>query len=160
VSITVVSNATPIISFCSVKYEFVLKELFQRIIIPEAVEQELRNSDKPGADFMKLDWVQVVSPENQELVLLLRKDIDQGEAATIALAKQINADAVLIDEYAGYQIAKFLSLPVTRTLSVLKTAKNKKIINRVRRPAVEEMIQKGRWYSKEVIEKFLYDVGE
>ena len=158
-NMVVVSNATPIISFCSVKHEFVLKELFHRIIIPEAVEQELRISDKPGSHFMKLDWVQVVSPENHESVLVLRKDIDPGEAETIVLAKQMKADAVLIDEHAGYQIAKFLSLPVTRTLSVLKTAKNKKIINRVR-PVVEEMVQKGRWYSKDVIEKFLYDIGE
>lgn len=158
-SVIVVSNATPIISFCTVKHEFVLKELFGQIIIPKAVEQELKISDRPGADFTKLDWVQVVSPENQEAVLVLRKDIDQGEAETIVLAKQMKADAVIIDEYAGYQIARFLSLPVIRTLSVLKTAKNKKIIGNVR-PVVEEMIRKGRWYSKDVIEKFLYDAGE
>jgi len=50
-------------------------------------------------------------------------------------------------------------LPVVRTLSVLKAAKNKNIISRVT-PIVEEMVQKGRWYSKNVIAKFLRDAEE
>ncbi|WP_420828283.1 DUF3368 domain-containing protein [Desulfonema limicola] len=32
-------------------------------------------------------------------------------------------------------------------------------MNKVR-PVVEDMIQKGRWYSRGVIEKFLNDIGE
>jgi predicted nucleic acid-binding protein len=71
----------------------------------------------------------------------------------------MNADVVIIDEIAGYQIARLLDLPVVRTLSVLKVAKDKEIISEIR-PVVEQMIQKGRWYSKNVIDKFLSDVGE
>ena len=42
---------------------------------------------------------------------------------------------------------------------ILKVAKDKKIINKIR-PIVEQMVQRGRWYSKNVIDKFLGDVGE
>ncbi len=155
----VISNATPIISLSSVGYEFVLKELFHHIFIPQAVDMELRSLDKPGSHFSDLKWVEIVSVQNEEVIVFLRKDIDKGEAETIALAKQMNADVVIIDENAGYQIAKHFSLPVVRTLSILKVAKNKKIISKIR-PIVEQMVQRGRWYSKNVIDKFLSDVDE
>jgi len=61
----VISNATPIISLCSVGYEFVLKELFHQILIPRAVDMELRSLDKPGSRFSELKWVEVVSVQNE-----------------------------------------------------------------------------------------------
>ena len=70
------------------------------------------------------------------------------------MAKQMNADVVIIDENAGYQIARHFGLPVVRTLSILKVAKDKKIINKIR-PIVEQMVQRGRWYSKNVIDKII-----
>jgi predicted nucleic acid-binding protein len=155
----VISNATPIISLSSVGCEFVLNELFHHILIPRAVDMELRSLDKPGSRFSDLKWVEVVSVQNEEVIISLRKDIDKGEAETIALAKQMNADVVIIDENAGYQIAKHFGLPVVRTLSMLKVAKDKKIISKIR-PIVEQMVKRGRWYSKNVIDKFLGDVGE
>ncbi len=101
----------------------------------------------------------VILAENHDLVQVLRKDLDQGEAETIALAKQTSADVVLIDEATGYQIARLYNLPVVRTLYLLKTAKERQLIPHVK-PIVEEMVQAGRWYSERVIEAFLRDVGE
>lgn len=93
-----------------------MEELFHRILISQAVDIELRALDKPGSCFSDLEWVKVVPVKNKEIILFLKKDIDTGEAETIALAKQMNADVVIIDENAGYQIAKHLDLPVVRTL--------------------------------------------
>ena len=156
---TVISNATPIISLCSVHHEHILKELFNQILIPVAVEEELRVLEKPGSDFSDNSWVEVEPVKNEDLVHLLMKDLDRGESETIALAKQRKADIVIIDEIAGYQIAKHFDLPVVRTLSVMKTAKERGIIKNIA-PLLSEMVQKGRWYSIDVIEKFLKIVGE
>lgn len=155
----VISNATPIISLCSVGCDFILKELFKHIVIPHAVDLELRALNKPGSNFGDYEWVEIISVHNEEIVDFLRKDLDKGEAETIALAKQMKADVVIIDENAGYQIANLFDLPVVRTFSILKVAKSKNIISRVR-PVLEEMVQKGRWYSKNVIDKFLSELGE
>ncbi len=155
----VISNATPIISLCSVGYEFILKDLFGHIIIPLAVDIELRALNKPGSDFSDNKWVDVISIKNKEIVHFIRKDLDLGEAETIALAKQMQADIVIIDENIGYQIAKYFDLPVVRTLSILKSAKDKQIVDKIK-PIVEQMVQKGRWYSKNVIENFLKSLGE
>ena len=156
---TVISNATPIISLCSVHHEHILKELFNHIVIPEAVENELRVLERPGSDFSDNSLVEVEAVKNEDLVHLLMKDLDRGESETIALAKQRKADIVIIDEIAGYQIAKHFDLPVVRTLSVMKTAKERGIIKKIA-PLLSEMVQKGRWYSIDVIEKFLKIVGE
>ena len=158
-NLIVISNATPIVSLCTVGCENILQQLFHQIIIPLAVQQELCALHKPGAQFTKYDWVSVATVTNQEFVFSLRKDLDAGEAETIALARQMNADVVLIDEMAGYQLAKHFDLPVVRTLSLLKTAKQKQIISEVR-PLVEDLIRKGRWYARDVIERFLRDLGE
>jgi predicted nucleic acid-binding protein len=85
--------------------------------------------------------------------------LDLGEAETIILATEINADYVIIDDSIGYKIAKNSGLNVLRTLSVLLKAKNKGIIEEIR-PLLDEMILKGRWYSKKVYESFLKKIGE
>jgi len=158
-STIIIANATPVVSLCTIGREDILEQLFQHIIIAQAVDNELRASDKPGAAFPELDWVDVVTVQDKPLVRSLQKDLDRGEAETIALALQIQADVVLIDEFAGYQIAKNFDLPVVRTLSLLKTAKHRGIVSEVR-PLVEEMVQKGRWYSQAVIQSFLRQIGE
>ena len=155
----VIANATPIVSLSAIGHEDLLCRLFEQIFIPEAVANELRAQKKPGSAFPQLNWVNIIPVKNQLFVRSLQKDIDLGEAETIALAIQMNAHVILIDEAAGYQIAKMFDLPVMRTLSLLATAKRKQIISSVR-PLVEEMIQNGRWYSRPLIEQFLRDLGE
>ena len=155
----IISNATPIISLCSVGQESILKELFGNITIPKAVNDELIAVDKPGSNFSENNWVKVVDVKNRELVKSLQKDLDKGEAEVIALAKQLKADIVIIDESFGYQIAQYFNLPVLRTLSVLKAAKEKKIIDKIK-PIVKDMVNKGRWYSPDLIKRYLKSIGE
>ncbi len=57
----VIVNSTPIISLSSVSHEFILQVLFQHIVIPKAVDIELRALEKPGSDFSDSDWVEVIS---------------------------------------------------------------------------------------------------
>ena len=155
----VIVNSTPIISLCSVSHEFILQVLFQHIVIPKAVDIELRALEKPGSDFSDSDWVEVISVQNKDLVQFLEKDLDRGESEVIVLAKELKADVVIIDENIGYQIAKHFDLLVMRTLSILKTAKARGVIGEVS-PILDKMIQKGRWYSNEVVEKYLNSIGE
>ena len=155
----VIINATPIISLSSVSHEFILQVLFQHIVIPKAVNFELRALEKPGSDFSENDWVEVIAVQNRDLVRSLEKDLDKGESEVIALSKELGADVVVIDENIGYQIAKHFDLPVMRTLSILKAAKARGVIGEIS-PILDKMIQKGRWYSNEVVERFLKSIDE
>lgn len=111
----VILNATPIISLSSVSHEFILQVLFQHIIIPKAVNSELKALERPGSDFSDNEWVEVIAVENKDLVRSLEKDLDKGESEVIALSRELKADVVVIDESIGYQIAKHFDLPVVST---------------------------------------------
>ncbi len=74
------------------------------IFIAEGVWDELNaeNQRWPGSEEVAAaDWVHRKRIKNFPLVNALRQDLDRGEAETIALAIEINADLVLLDEREG-----------------------------------------------------------
>jgi len=150
----IISNTTPIISLASIGKLSILKKLFKEIIIPEAVYNEVKAKENYGYKEIETDFIKVESIKGQIYRELLLSQLDLGEAETIILAKEINADYVIIDENIGYRIAKNSGLNVIRTLSILLSAKEKRVIKAVK-PLLDEMILKGRWYSKRVYVDFL-----
>jgi predicted nucleic acid-binding protein len=89
----------------------------------------------------------------------LLNDLDLGEAEALLLAAEINADVLIIDERLGYQMAKSKGINAIGTLTVLLMAKQQGIIESVK-PLLDDMIQKGRWYSHSVYDNFLKQIGE
>ncbi len=154
-----VSNTTPIISLSSIGKIEILKDLFQEIIIPQAVYDEIKAKQGYGYDEVDLSFITVQTIQNTEREKLLLEQLDAGEVQTIILSKEINADNTIIDENTGYKIAKESGLNVIRTLSILLKAKEVKIITEVK-PLLDEMISKGRWYSNHVYYSFLKKANE
>lgn len=154
-----VCNATPIISLSSVNKLDILKELFHTVIIPEAVYSEIRAKESYGYKEVESNFINVEKIKGKIYSELLFNQIDLGETETIILAKEINADFVIIDDNMAYRIATNSGLNVTRTLSVLLRAKEKGIIGEIK-PILDEMISKGRWYSKRVYRDFLKKINE
>jgi len=120
----------------------ILKELFNEIIIAETVYDEIRAKKSYGYEVVELEYVTVQAIQGKIYQDLLLNQLDLGEAETILLAKEINADFVIIDENLGYKIAKNAGLNVIRTLSILLKAKQKGIIKEIK-PLLDEMISKG-----------------
>ncbi len=79
--------------------------------------------------------------------------MDRGEAEAILLAKKIRADALVIDERMGYQIAQSQGITVIGTLTILLMAKKAGIIQAIK-PLLDERVSKGRWYSDSVYRQF------
>lgn len=53
----------------------------------------------------------------------MKQTLDRGEAEAIALAIELNADWMLLDEREGRKVAKSLGLKVTEILGILLRAK-------------------------------------
>ncbi|MCK5719671.1 MAG: DUF3368 domain-containing protein [Thiomargarita sp.] len=155
----VVSNTTPIISLASIGKLDILRELFDEIIIAETVYNEIKAKKSYGYEEVESEYITIKVIQGKIYQELLLNQLDLGEAETILLAKEIEVDIVIIDENLGYKIAKNVGLNVTRTLSILLKAKQKGIIKEIK-PLLDEMILKGRWYSKTVYQTFLKRVGE
>jgi len=145
----VVSNATPIISLASIGQIDILKHFFDKVYIPQAVYDEIKSKKAFGYQEIDDGFFQVEPIKDEFAQNILLNDLDLGEAQTIVLAKETNADIVLIDETIGYNIAKSQQLNVKRTLSFLIAFKKKGYIDKVK-PLLDEMIDKGRWISHKV----------
>ena len=87
----IVSDTSPLSNLAIVGYLSLLQQIYNKVIIPQAVAEELRSaSDEENliAGVLSLDWIEVVSAKNLELISVLQNNhnLDRGEAEAIALA--------------------------------------------------------------------------
>ena len=118
----VVADTSPINYLILIAQIDLLKQLYARMLIPPAVLAELKHpvAPKPVRDWADNapEWVEVLSPKSR----LILAQLDLGESEAIALATEVHAEVVLIDEQAGRQEAVRRGLKVAGTLSVLDEA--------------------------------------
>jgi len=155
----VVVNTTPLISLACVGRLDLLERLFGGIILAEAVFREIKA--KQSHAYVEIDqpWIEIRPIAGQMYKQLLLSQLDSGEAETIILAQEIQADYVVIDENRGYRLARQAGLPVVRTLSLLLRAKQKGYVTQIK-PILDEMVARGRWYSPAVCRAMLLQAGE
>lgn len=134
---------------------YLLKELYQQIIIPSAVFEEIENGkDKPFyQDLRKYDWIIIQSINNQPSLRYIF-DLDEGEAEVIILADEIQADLIIMDEVMGRRYAKQLEFRLTGTIGILLKAKELGLITSLKEH-IDELIEKGTWLSPSLVSKAL-----
>jgi len=119
----VVSDTSALTSLLQVGLEGILAELFQEVVIPEAVERELRRAHPVLPSFIR-----TIAINDRQLVDRLCRDLDQGEAEAIALILERRGDLLLIDERKGRRVALREGVQVIGLLGVLLEAKRRGII--------------------------------
>jgi predicted nucleic acid-binding protein len=119
-------NTMPVISLCAIGKLDILEKLFGEIIIPEAVYSEIKSKKSYGYEEVDTEFIKVKKIKGTFYRDLLLNQLDFGEAETIILAKELNADNVIIDESLGYRIATNSGLNVVRTIIYLVSSKRKK----------------------------------
>jgi len=157
--VIVVSNTTPIISLASINRLDLLEKMFGKIVISEAVYNEIKAKQHYGYSEIDNIFIEVQKITGYLYKDFLLKELDAGEAETIILAKEINADFVIMDENLGYKIANNVGLTAIRTLSILLKAKEKGHIYQLK-PLLDQMIERGRWYSNNVYQAVLKQANE
>jgi len=125
----VVSDTSPLNYLILIGQAHLLPDLFHRVMAPPAVVAELRHPDSP--DLVKAwaasppDWLEVLSPSLIDFSI----ELGRGEVEAISLAKEVKADAVLIDERKAVRVAKKLGLQVMGTLGILGLAAEKRLLD-------------------------------
>ena len=159
----IVSNTSPINNLAGINQLDLIRQLYSSVIIPNAVYQELTSSDFPVAgaiEVQTLDWISRRQVNNRSLVDRLKKELDLGEAEAIALALELNADRLLIDERRGRVVAARLNLEYTGVLGILVEAKSQGIISSVK-PLLDALINRaGFWVSESIYNDILQLAGE
>jgi len=127
----VVSDTTPINYLILIGHIETLKELFGHVVIPEAVWDEFHNPGTPEivrawADATP-DWLEV-RDSSQSFLTSVGK-LGAGEREAIALAKEMNADAILMDDRKGTKEARRHGLTTIGTLAILAKASQRGLLH-------------------------------
>jgi predicted nucleic acid-binding protein len=121
----------------------------------------VRGKGKTGADETQKavgDWIEVRDVQNEAMVRGFLTKLGRGESETIALALELEADLVLLDDYKARTAAEFMGLNITGTIGVLNEACNRGLITKLKR-ILDELIAKGVRLSDEVYSEVL-KIGE
>lgn len=151
----VVSNTSPLTNLAAIGQFEILHRLYASLRIPEGVWLELNAEGQawPGRDQVAgADWIERHVVQNESLVLALRRDLDQGEAESIALALEQNADLLLLDEREGRHAAHRLGLQVVGVVGILLEAKARHLIGKIQ-PHLDALRQTAGFYLSDSLYK-------
>lgn len=149
----IVCNAGPLIALAGIGQVDLLLELFGGVVVAEEVRREVEaggTSELGRSVFEDHSWLQTV-PLAMPPDPLLTGVLDAGEAATIALALQLGATHVLMDEAKGRKVAcDVYQLAVIGTGRGMVEAKKAGLVPLVR-PLVEQMRSNGYWLADRIV---------
>jgi uncharacterized protein len=142
--VIVISDTSVITNLAAIQHLYLLPQLYNQIIIPEAVYRELVDIDPPVPGTLEIQaasWVEIRQVVNRGVVERLQRDVrlDLGESEAIALALELNADLLLIDERRGRAEADRLGIRITGVLGILVESKRQNLIIAVK-PLVNSLI--------------------
>jgi uncharacterized protein len=159
----VVSDTSPIINLATIGHLDLLHQLYADIVIPSAVYHEIvvAGAGMPGAaEVQTQSWFHQQPVADTAFVTLLQADLDVGEAEAVALAHEIKADLLLIDEQAGRRHAARLGLRFIGLLGVLLAAKDAGILPAVKGPLDDLIAKAGFWVRPSLYAAVLKAAGE
>ena len=116
----VVADTTPLRYLVVIERAHLLPALYGRVLIPPAVAEELNHESTPDLVRTWLagrpNWLEIRQPSR---TLEPEVDLDRGEQQAIALAEEVAADLLLVDDWDARLEAKRRRLRVVGTLRVL-----------------------------------------
>ncbi|HAC62169.1 MAG TPA: DUF3368 domain-containing protein [Cyanothece sp. UBA12306] len=120
----IISDTSVISNLISIDHLFLLKILYQQVIIPQAVYNELSRFYPQILDYLQQEsfsMIQVKSVTDQNKVYQLQQEakLDDGESEAIILALELKTDLLLIDERRGRSVAQRLGIRITGLLGIL-----------------------------------------
>jgi len=156
----VIADASTLIGLLRIGQLLLLKKLFEEIIIPRGVYDEIVVERKEGSDiFKKSTHLIVKDVEDRVSTDFLMSSFGRGEAEVLALAKEKKADLILLDEKRARKTARRAGFKVMGALGILVISKNKGFISSVK-PFIEELNKQRLRLNEKVIKRTLKEARE
>jgi predicted nucleic acid-binding protein len=159
----IVSDTSPVSNLILIQRLDILQKLFSEIIVPPAVDVEIRalkHFSKDLSEYKNAEWIKVSQPLNLQKVQTLQAKLDEGEAQAIVLALETNCDLLLMDERIGTNIARQEGLQTIGLVGVLIKAKQNGLIKEVRKILADLKHQAGFWLGEKLENQILENLGE
>jgi len=162
----VVSDASVLICLGAIQQLQLLKDFYEEVFVPNAVWREVTAATGPRAGASETlqayqqGWLKVQTPNNHQLVSSLQTSLGAGEAEAIALASELRANLLLIDESDGRKQARALGLMIAGTVGVLMRGKQAGKIKELK-PILDILIQQHNFrVARDLYKEVLQQVGE
>jgi predicted nucleic acid-binding protein len=159
----VVADTSVVLNLCCVQHEHLLRQLFQRVLIPNEVADEfarLTKAQKRFSGLMLPPWIEILSAPKSYPIEALEAELDAGETVAIALFLKEKADALLIDEKIGRNVAIKLGFRTVGILGILTDAKNHNLISSVKILLDRLETEANFWISRDLRLQVLQLAGE
>ena len=144
----VVGDTSIFLNLCRVRQQELLPALFAQVFAPPEVAGEFSDACSRLTRFADLsfpDWV-IVQPIRQPLAARAPWVVlDAGESAALELALEIHADAVLMDEADGREVAARLGVTAVGVVGILIRAKRAGCVPEIA-PILDEMQRHARFF--------------
>jgi len=142
--VIVVSDTSAITNLAAIQHLQLLPQLYEQVIVPEAVYRELGDIEPPVPGTIEVQtapWLEVRQVINRDAVKRLQDEVrlDPGESEAIALSLELKTALLLIDERRGRAEADRLGIKITGLLVILIEAKRKHLIVAVK-PLMDSLI--------------------
>ena len=147
----VITDASCFITLDKIEGMFLLQSLYRQVFTTPEI----------AAEFGKRlpDWVEIIAVVNRDLLYKYAETVDIGEASAMALASEICADLLIIDDASGRRFAKKLKLNIIGTIGVILNAKLNGIVPAVK-PYIVKIQQTNFRISDALISQILKNAGE
>jgi uncharacterized protein len=161
-----ISDSSTLIHIAALGRLILLQEYYTEVLIPPAVWKEVveEGRGRPGAreveEAARVGWLKVIAATDEPLVRLLKRELQDGEAETLALAVERQEEVVLLDESDARRLAAVYGLRKTGVVGILirarldgKLASLRQELDRLRQDA-------GFWITEDLYRQALEAVGE
>lgn len=139
-----------------------LESAADRICVARAVIDEIQVKPDEAARAIALacqSWLSVRQVSNRQAVEILLADLGLGEAETIVLGKEIDAERVVMDDLDARRFARRVGLELIGTLGLLLAARLDGRIASLQRE-IENLEGAGFRVAPELVERLLTEAGE
>ena len=146
-----VSNSSCLIALEAIDQLGLLQQLYGTITIPSAVATEF------GASLPT--WFDIQSVQNTAMVKSLQLQLGPGESEAIALTSERSAARLILDDKKARRIARQLNLPVTGTVALCISAKQRGFIPKLS-DVLDQLLATGFFLADALAEAALRQAGE
>ena len=145
----VVADTTPIITLIKLQRLDLLEKLFDTVIVPHAVFEELISNSKYFTEaqiIVECPFLKRLEVSDRQSIKILREvvGLDAGESEAIALAEENHADLLIIDERKGRRVAKQMDLKIIGTIGILLQAFDCAILSKTEILSYAETLKNSR----------------
>jgi len=158
----VVCDSTVLIGLAKIDKIDLLKQIVTDVYMPEAVFNEVvgRGIERPGAkEIHNADWIKTAPVKDKRTIQMLIAEIGRGEAETLVLGKELNADWLIIDDGRARAAAASAGFKIIGLAGILLLAKDLGLIRSVK-SLLDELKSKNFRLSDRIYRDIIKKAGE